>query len=74
MTTVSELITYLETLPQDTSVGVAVNVDNNWSSYTSSEVLELPIRNKDGSFEECSNNLDFSRVLTGKTFLFFGRT
>lgn len=55
MTTVSQLIEYLQTLPGHTTVVVAVNVDGNYQSYTARESLELP----DEISPDCSDNLDF---------------
>ena len=74
MTTVAQLIEYLQTLPPETAVGVAVSVDGSYASYTSSEALELPTRKTDGSFWECSDNMGFYSSKTGQTFIFFGRT
>jgi len=83
-TTVEELIAYLKTLPQKAEVSCAVHVDGYDGGWTSSEELELPIRREDGTFEQCSDNIDFTSLVGnqfvketdprfGKSYLFIGR-
>lgn len=69
MTTVAQLIEYLQTLPPKTTVEVSVNVDGNWSSYTVWESLKLPTQN---SFN-VSDNLEFCSLKNSPT-LYLGRT
>lgn len=73
-TNVKQFIEYLQTLPPDTEIDVAVNVDCNWSSYTKYETLELPPQNENGSFQTCSNNIDFMGIDGRGNFLNLGRT
>lgn len=83
-TTVEELIAYLQTLPPKTEVSCAVHVDGYDGGYTAEEDLELPARREDGSFEQCSDNIDFTSLVGnqfvketdprfGKSYLFIGR-
>lgn len=60
MTTVTELIEYLQTLPAETKVNVAVNIECGYASYVGFEELELPNKNDDGSYWDSSNNLDYT--------------
>jgi hypothetical protein len=56
MTTVAEFIAYLETLPPETVVTVAENVDNGYSgNYVTFKDLQLPTEFS----RTCSDNLDF---------------
>ena len=55
MTTVAEFITYLQTLPPETVVKVAENVECGYSSYVTFNDLQLPTE----SFQTCSDNLEF---------------
>jgi len=41
MTTVAQLITYLQTLPQDTEVEVMVERHTNWETYVESNSLDI---------------------------------
>jgi|LakMenEpi03Aug12_release.lakeMendotaPanAssembly.Ray.scaffolds.fasta_scaffold670427_2 hypothetical protein len=52
MTTVAQLIEYLQTLPQDAEVDVLKEVSANWSTWTEFTSLEIP--DKYG----CSDNLE----------------
>ena len=83
-TTVEELIAYLKTLPQNAEVSVCVHVDGYDGGWTSTEDLELPKLRENGTFEDCSDNLDFTSLIGnphikegeprfGKTFLELGR-
>lgn len=69
MTTVAQLIQYLQTLPPETTVNVAVNVDGNWSSYTEWEQLELP---DNFSLYKNSDNIEFYSG-TENSIVYFGR-
>ena len=42
MTTVAEFIAYLQTLPPETVVSVAENVENGYASYVTFNDLKLP--------------------------------
>jgi len=56
MTTVAQLIEYLQTLPPETVVTVAENVDCGYSgSYVTFNDLQLPTE----FCPTCSDNLDF---------------
>lgn len=56
MTTVTEFIAYLQTLPPETVVKVAENVDCGYSgSYVTFNDLQLPTKFS----PTCSDNLDF---------------
>lgn len=55
MVTVSQLIEYLQALPENTEVYVAVNVECGYSSYVRFEHLELPGK----QYPDCSDNLNF---------------
>lgn len=68
MTNVADLITYLQTLPPETRVRVAVAVEGNYSAYTAWEDLELP----EGISPDCSDNLDF--MGSGEPWLCLGRS
>lgn len=74
MTTVAQLIEYLQTLPPETTVDVAVNVDGSYASYTSSEALELPnwIETDGYGYWTMSDNIDYCDGDNPQ--LFFGRT
>jgi hypothetical protein len=55
MTTVSELITYLQTLPPETAVHVLTEESSGYSSYCHWVNLELPTENS----YESSNSMEF---------------
>lgn len=60
MTTVAQLIEYLQTLPQDTTVKVAVAVEGYYGAYTSWEDLDLPRDVAEGfTAADFSDNMDF---------------
>jgi Ran GTPase-activating protein (RanGAP) involved in mRNA processing and transport len=42
MTTVAQLVEYLQTLPQDAEVDVLKEVSANWSTWTEFTALEIP--------------------------------
>ena len=42
MTTVAQLVEYLQTLPQDAEVDVLREVSENWSTWTEFTSLEIP--------------------------------
>lgn len=74
MTTVAELIEYLQTLPPETTVDVAVNREAYIGSYTDTEALELPkwIQNDGYGYWDLSDNMDFysgnaPSILLGRT-------
>lgn len=75
MTTVAQLIEYLQTLPPETTVDVAVGVDGSYASYTATEALELPkwIENDGDGYWDFSDNMDFysgnnaPSILLGRT-------
>lgn len=48
MTTVSQLIEYLQTLPEDFKVHVAVKHDRDWYSFTEFVPLKLPTEDPGG--------------------------
>ena len=52
MTTVAQLIEYLQTLPQDAEVDVLHEEESNWTTYTEFDSLQIP--NEHG----CSDNLE----------------
>ena len=76
MTTVAQLIDYLQTLSPETTVRVAVAVDGNYSSYTSWEDLELPTKQESGEYWDCSDNIDYYGIISdpGSFVLHIGRT
>ena len=55
MTTVAEFIAYLETLPANTVVSVAENVENGYASYVTFNDLKLPTEFRPTN----SDNLEF---------------
>lgn len=84
-TTVEQLIAYLQTLPKNTEVDVCVHVEGYSGGYTSQEDLVLPKQREDGTFEEYSDNLDFTSLVGnphvketdarfGKSYLLLGRS
>ena len=52
MTTVAQLIEYLQTLPQDAEVDVMKEVSADWSTWTTYAPLEIP------DAYGCSDNLE----------------
>jgi hypothetical protein len=52
MTTVAQLIEYLQTLPQDAEVDVLKEVSANWSTWTEFTPLQIP------DAYGCSDNLE----------------
>ena len=55
MTTVAEFIAYLQTLPADTVVTVAENVEDGYASYVTFNDLKLPTEFRPTN----SDNLEF---------------
>lgn len=55
MTTVAEFIAYLQTLPPETVVSVAENVENGYASYVTFNDLKLPMEFRSTN----SDNLEF---------------
>lgn len=55
MTTVAEFIAYLQTLPPETVVRVAENVEDGYASYVTFNDLKLPTEFS----PTCSDNLEF---------------
>ena len=55
MTTVAEFIAYLQTLPPETVVSVAENVENGYASYVTFNDLKLPTEFRSTN----SDNLEF---------------
>ena len=55
MTTVAEFIVYLQTLPAETVVSVAENVDTGYASYVTFNDLKLPTEFRPTN----SDNLEF---------------
>lgn len=55
MTTVAEFITYLQTLPPETVVSVAENIENGYASYVTFNDLKLPTEFRPTN----SDNLEF---------------
>ena len=55
MTTVADFIAYLQTLPPETVVSVAENVENGYASYVTFNDLKLPTEFRPTN----SDNLEF---------------
>lgn len=61
MTTVAELIAYLQTLPPETTVDVLEEESSGYSTFVSWTDLTLPTEHSYGS----SDTLEFSRAIGG---------
>jgi ABC-type molybdate transport system permease subunit len=59
MTTVTELIAYLQTLPPETTVDVLEEISAGYSTFVSWADLTLPTEHS----YDCSDTLDFSKAI-----------
>ena len=59
MTTVAELIEYLQTLRPETSVMVLVGENDHYLDYTTWESLILPEIEESGAYRDYSDTIDY---------------
>ena len=59
MTTVSELITYLQTLPPETTVDVLYEDSSGYSSYCNWVDLELPTEEIEEFYVQVTDSMEF---------------
>ena len=74
MTTVAELITYLQTLPPETTVDVLNEDSSGYSSYCTWVDLELPTEEIEEFYVQVTDSMEFySGTDNGVPFLRLGR-
>lgn len=74
MTTVAELMRYLETLPPETTVQVAEAQEGNYTAWTIREDLDLPVVAEGLNPADYSSNMEFIDIDSKLPRLFLGRT
>jgi hypothetical protein len=72
MTTVAQLIEYLQTLPPETTVEVAGAEECHYSAWTIREDLDIPVVYFGSNRSDYSNNAEF--ISGDEPCLFLGRT
>ena len=72
MTTVAQLIEYLQTLPPETTVQVAAAVEGMYTAWTTEQDLDIPQVAEGLNPADYSSNMMFDHSSGGKPWLLLG--